>query len=135
MNGKIDKVYVYICKNFPFDGISDPLILRFDPDIDLMFCSLLHELVHVNLMNKKISAWRKKIDLLKPGHEGLEVVISTVVKHALSKFWEKEKIERMISKDVKLHKAHEKMWQKVEDLNWNLFKTPLIKYLEKLITR
>lgn len=125
-------INIYICKNFPLEGISDPLILKFNQDADMMFYYLLHELVHVNLMNDEILSLRKKSNLLKPGHDGLEVVVSIAVKHLLSTLWSERRIKKVIENDIRLHKEHEKMWEKAEKLGWNLFKKPLKTYLEKI---
>jgi anaerobic ribonucleoside-triphosphate reductase len=98
----------------------------------MMIYHLLHELVHINLINDEVFLLRKKVKLLKPGHTGLEIIVSLVVKHILAEIWNEDKIKEIIEKDIKTHKAHKRMWAKAENLSWDLSKTSLKKYLEKV---
>lgn len=125
-------IFIYVCKNFPLEGISDPLILKFNSDTDMMIYHLLHELVHINLINDEIFLLSKKVKLLKPGHTGLEIIVSLVVKYILTEIWNKAKTKKIIEKDIKTHKVHEKVWVNAENLGWDLSKTSLKEYLEKI---
>lgn len=135
LNWKRKKLLVYERPNLKCDGILHPSgkiyiksFIEFSSTYLLYI--LLHELVHLNLSQKAISA---SIVLSLKNHKNLEAMVSLVVKMVLIELFGKEVFIYIKTIDMKRHKRHEIMWKSAEKLErkYNLRLQPLSSYLLK----
>lgn len=75
---------------------------------------LLHELIHLNLMDAIIKL--KSFPLLKKGHTRREALVSLLVKKLLIKTLGKKVFLKVKEIDIKKHSLHKLMWEKAEEL-------------------
>ena len=119
---------VYIVEHFPIPAISSPLIINYYKDADYMLYLLVHELVHNNLANKEVLQLKRKGNrFLRKSHNGIEFLVSLVVKHIFDEFFP-EKLDLIIKKETK--KLHITMWKTVDKCDWDLNKLPLKTYIK-----
>jgi hypothetical protein len=75
---------------------------------------LLHELIHLNLMDTIIKL--KSFPLLKKGHTRREALVSLLVKKLLIKTLGEKVFLKVKEIDVEKHSSHKLMWEKAEEL-------------------
>ena len=110
-----------------YPSISDPLLLNVhDYDKKFVLFNLIHELIHVNLMDSKIPAI-SKIKLLK-----LEALVSYLTVNVATLIFSKREVEKF-RKLSEFHGYYYKVWKKVKELEniWDPHRQTLVEFVKK----
>lgn len=104
---KEKEIKCYIVKNCKYGGISDPLTLRTEPDLEYACSILIHELTHINISYKfkRYKKIEKKLKIKFPREDLrtiLHIYVNFIEYQVLKKIFKQDIVNKIIRKSLKL---------------------------------
>jgi len=123
------EIKCYVVKYCKYTGISSPLTIKLDVDLDFVLATLIHELAHILVCHniKKYKKIERELKLKFPKEKQriiLHIYINFIELQVLKKLFNKNFVNKILKKEQTL-KGIKKAWEIVlnkEDLLKKIFK-------------
>jgi hypothetical protein len=121
---KEKEIKCYVVKYCKYTGISDPLTLKMEPDLDYAFDVLIHELAHI-IACYDFEKYKKILEMVKERFPNenpktiRHIYINFIELKALKKLFKRELVKKIIEKNLTL-KGLRRAWEIVLNQKENL---------------
>jgi hypothetical protein len=118
------EIKCYVVKYCKYTGISDPLTLKMEPDLDYAFDALIHELAHI-IACYDFEKYKKILEIVKERFPNenpktiRHIYINFIELKALKKLFNREFVEKIIKRNLIL-KGLRRAWEIVLSQENNL---------------
>jgi len=99
------EIKCYLVKNLPYTGISDPLIMRFENDNDLVIATLIHELVHISISQDNddlVAKIKQEFPEITEFRTQLHTVVNFIEYQILKKLFDREVLDKIMKRELSL---------------------------------